>query len=623
MKKNLLLFALLFAGVFSLSAQYQRRVLIEEFTNASCPPCFTQNPGFNAVLEANHDLVTPVKYQTVWPGTDPMNAQNKPDVATRVSYYGVNGVPHATINGVNVANDCGYYLGAPACLSTTDILNASANMTPVQMTLSRTFSDDADSLFIEISVTSDAALTGNLRLHVAIIEEIIAFSSPPGTNGEKVFEQVMRKMLPSAAGTATGNFAANETKTYSFAVAIPTYIYSKNELGVSAWLQNVNTKEVYQSFRATPTSPHISIPSSNSVVCSPGASPSFTIVNEADEALTDATIRYRQGNNPWQDYDWTGNLAHGAAATIILSNVSITQNGINTIDVLAVSSNNGALQTNENEGYISLVVNGLFDPGEAIPYVNTFQSLQFPPAGWLVQNEGNYGWKISTGAGSGSTRSLKNEMYSYAGTTILTSPKIDLSGATGTSTLSFDHAYALSSIALRDSFNLEISNDCGVTWTSIYINGFQGMATAPTSATSFTPNSSQWEHHDIDVSSYNGSGQIFLRLTGKSAQGNNLYIDNLNISTVVGVKYLNLENFILTPNPSSDLAELRFGLASAQNIQLMVFDALGTLVQRRDLGELSSGQHTVSLDALKFTAGSYRVILQGKEGIAQTQWIRL
>lgn len=73
--------------------------LHEEFTQASCGPCASQNPAFNAVLAANTAKATSLKYQTSWPGVDPMNAQNPTDVQTRVNYYSVNGVPDAIMDG--------------------------------------------------------------------------------------------------------------------------------------------------------------------------------------------------------------------------------------------------------------------------------------------------------------------------------------------------------------------------------------------------------------------------------------------------------------------------------------------------------------------------------------------
>ena len=83
----------------AMYAQFDRMVLLEEFTQASCGPCASQNPGFNALLQENTDIATSIKYQVWWPGYDPMYEHNTSDVDTRVDYYGITGVPHALMDG--------------------------------------------------------------------------------------------------------------------------------------------------------------------------------------------------------------------------------------------------------------------------------------------------------------------------------------------------------------------------------------------------------------------------------------------------------------------------------------------------------------------------------------------
>jgi hypothetical protein len=89
--------------------------MFEEFTNASCGPCASQNPAFDALLSANASKCTSIKYHTNWPGVDPMNAQNPTDVGTRVTYYNVTGVPYAVMDGSPITGS--NYLGAPANLT--------------------------------------------------------------------------------------------------------------------------------------------------------------------------------------------------------------------------------------------------------------------------------------------------------------------------------------------------------------------------------------------------------------------------------------------------------------------------------------------------------------------------
>ncbi len=626
MQKKLLFSAMLIACfAFAATAQYQRRVLVEEFTNASCGPCAGQNPAFNAKLDARADIVTPIKYQTNWPGTDPMNTQTQAEVAPRVTYYGVTGVPHGVVNGTSIPNDCNGYIGAPACLSLAEIDAAYAETTPVDMSVSYTFSPNADSLNINVSVTSDVALTGTLRLHVAVVEDAIYFASAPGSNGEREFFQVMRKMVPNANGTTIASFTAGETKTYAFKIRIPTYIYNKNQLGVSAWLQDNVDKKVHQSARAVPPTPKVLVNSASSFICAP-ATPVVTFTNIAADPLTSAKIRYRVGTNPWAEYDWTGNVPAGGSAQVSLPNTEVTQAGVNKLDVLVIESNNGASQLDINAGFSTITTKGFFGPGIALPSGSDFQGATFPPTNWDLGNLGTNGWRVAT-TGFNSTRSAMNNFYAYdSGNTTMMAAKVDLSNLTSTTALTFDHAYThyVSGADLFfDSLRIEVTTDCGATWNTVFHDGYEGLGTAPPVASSFVPTAAQWRANSVDLSAFNGNSEVFVRFVGETGYGNNLYIDNVNISTVSGVKPLELSAFSLSPNPSNGISEVRFELPTAQNMQLMVYNALGSLVQSRDLGFLTSGQHNVSVDAARLNAGSYRVVLQGAAGIAQTQWIVL
>jgi hypothetical protein len=132
------------------TAQSQRLVLIEQGSNASCPPCAAQNPAFNALLEANSTKVVSLKYQWNFPGYDPMNEHNPSEVATRFeTYYGQNGVPTAMLDGTVPSFGGNPYDGAPAGYTTALIderyavpasfdINLTYSLTPETITVNCT-----------------------------------------------------------------------------------------------------------------------------------------------------------------------------------------------------------------------------------------------------------------------------------------------------------------------------------------------------------------------------------------------------------------------------------------------------------------------------------------------------
>lgn len=622
MLKKLLLSVLAFACLSPVFAQHKRRVLIEEFTNASCPPCASQNPTFNATINANIQYLTPLKYQAPFPGFDPMNQQNPTEVATRLSYYDVGGVPNGWQNGILEVFPMTTYNQAT-------ILAAYNTLTPVTISLSHSFSAAFDSIIMQVEVKSETELTGDLRLHVAVMEQEIHFDEPPGSTNEKDFSYVMRKMLPGAEGTKTGDFAAGETKTYSFAWPIG-YAYDMNELGAVAWLQTHDTKLVHQSAisfaKGGIPGIEIAVPNSFDFNCTPGISPVFTLINTSvDSNLTTATIRYRVNGGAWTEYVWTGDLEPQASTEVTLTDVVINQPELTKVEIQLVRSNHG-IQVHLIDVTSNVNLRTLPDVKAPIPFVQSFQSIAAIPPEWTIDNPTSNGWRLSIAGGINFAARCRMFQIPEGLLSALTTPKVDLTAAAGPTSLRFDHAYAYYQSAngtFFDSLRVEVSADCGATWTTVFHDGKDGLATAPPKSSEFTVSSSTtWGKNQIDLTAFNGS-EILIRFVAESGFGNNLYIDNVNVSLTTGVKELPLADFSLAPNPSADAANLRFSLVHPGAMRLMVFNATGTLVQSRELGELAAGAHNFRLDPAQMTNGTYRVVLQGAEGIAQTQWIVL
>jgi Outer membrane protein Omp28/Secretion system C-terminal sorting domain len=633
--KKLLLFAVVLMALPAFG-QHKRRVLVEEFTQASCPPCASQNPAFNAKLDQMNDLVTPLKYQTSWPGVDPMNQHNPGEVATRVAYYEVSGVPNAFLNGIGVADDCGAYDNAPACMDTSEVRAAYDELTPVTINLSHTLSADFSTIQVTVSVTSDAALSGPLRLHVACTEPEIIFGAAPGTNGELEFFDVMKKMLPNAEGTLTGNFTAGETKTFSFEYS-PSYYYDLNQIGVVAWLQDNTTKEVFQSAKADP---NVVIPGGNiarvslstnnasKLICTNSYTLPFTLRNLSTSALTTAEIKYRVGTGAEQTYNWTGSLAANSSTLVNLAGVTAAQSGGNNVVIRVTNTNNG-IQTNQVDGAVTAVMNAMYQL-KPTPYTYDFEAGGYP-AEFGTKNDAasGLGWASTGAAGAfgASDRSIFCDFYNLlANRTAETYlPRIDMTGAISAK-LSFDHAYTgYDATSKDDRLRIDVSKDCGATWTTLFDKQGDALATAPLSQPVFVPTATQWESNEVDLVSMLNEPSVLIRLRGTSDYGNRLYIDNINVdvetSSVTDVDALT--NFKIVPNPAADRANIQFSLNATENLQLRVYAMDGTLVRSQNLGQLASGQHNVALDATTLSNGSYRVTLQSNTGVSQLQWIVL
>ena len=237
-----IVFTLLIAGFLSttLYAQFVPRIpLFEHFTQASCGPCAVQNPVFqDNILKQYRPLINHVAYHTSWPGVDPMNAHNPGEVAQRVNYYHVTGVPHMVLDG-NV------WEGGPAGVRSSLVDAEIARGAPIAVAV--TLDKEQQPWEVQVTVTSVADVpSGDYRLFVEAVEENITYSSPPGSNGEKWFPNVFRKFLSASTGDPITLTAAGESQTFTYTVQ-PHTDWDVDSIYVLAFVQDYQTRTVLNS----------------------------------------------------------------------------------------------------------------------------------------------------------------------------------------------------------------------------------------------------------------------------------------------------------------------------------------------------------------------------------------
>jgi hypothetical protein len=227
------------------SAQSRRMMLVEEATNASCPPCAAQNPYFEAYLALpyNQEDIIPICFHANFPGKDVMNAANGSMHNGRVNFYGISGVPTAVVNGKIPTRIDGGYDGSPA--DTAAIFAAMkpvrGTMSPITLNIKQSMQGDSLSATVHVSST-DAISASTLRI---VVVEREHYYTAAGTNGEKTFVYIARAMGPTSTGAAL-TLDAGGSADFSMKVPIDS-TWNRDETYVVAFVQKNSTKEVLQA----------------------------------------------------------------------------------------------------------------------------------------------------------------------------------------------------------------------------------------------------------------------------------------------------------------------------------------------------------------------------------------
>jgi hypothetical protein len=197
-------------------------------------------------------------------------------------------------------------------------------------------------------------------------------------------------------------------------------------------------------------------------------------------------------------------------------------------------------------------------------------------------------------------------------------------------TLSFNVAYApyYDGNFFIDSLKVLVSDDCGATFKTIYRNGGAELSTTTSGLgpdnlyeyDAFSPaNCNEWREIQIDLSAYAGK-YITLKIQNQSGYGNNMFIDDINlsgelISPVDAPGNLTFEASI-QPNPAVDIARLKTSSSIEQPVEISLQSVSGQVLWRsKAIIGPSFREHVLPVGNL--TAGVYLVKLNAEHGASK------
>ncbi len=283
----------------------------------------------------------------------------------------------------------------------------------------------------------------------------------------------------------------------------------------------------------------VNIQSPGSLACTGvDVTPEISITNFGLETVTNLSIYYQINSNTPILFNWVDNILSGETQEVTL--VPYTPPGGTYTFTVWVESPNG--NVDENPDNDSLMVSSTILAPVSLPLNEGFESTTFNPTpnGVFIQNpDGDVAWERNTNfSGMGtSTACVKFDNFNAVGQEghldYLITPIYEFDQPTAT-TLTFDYAYAYyqgTPNTNYDSLIIAVSVDCGNTYDQIIMrDGGVTLSTTQPYSNPFNPFPNEWQTRTIDLSSLGTPDNITVAFINKSGYGNNLYLDNINIS---------------------------------------------------------------------------------------------
>ena len=220
-----------------------RVVLLEHFTNAVHNKSIAANETVRSLAAEKPGDIVFISYHTDFPSADPFNTPNKADPAARLFYYGISSIPYSVLDGgLDGSGNFDYTISEPAF---NEMMIRALSDPGFSIEIDQEQADDQ--LNIQVDIASFTARENtDLSLHVAIVETTVD-ASVAGLQGDHVYSNVLRKMLPDAGGTQLpGNWNANGTVSYNFTWDIEN-VYDAENLKIIVFIQDEISGEITQT----------------------------------------------------------------------------------------------------------------------------------------------------------------------------------------------------------------------------------------------------------------------------------------------------------------------------------------------------------------------------------------
>ncbi|HCN37220.1 MAG TPA: hypothetical protein DIS94_05855 [Bacteroidetes bacterium] len=593
--KKLLLFLLL---IVTLKANAgDRTIFIERFTSSTCPPCATNNPILDSWLATQDPAkVQGIAYHMNWPapGNDPMYLYNTIDNTTRRTYYNVNSIPQGRFDGTTTLV---YNSGA-----LTSLYDQRVNqLSPLSIFLT-TQPLGTDSTEVTVQVYCETAMENpNVSLQIAVLERLIQYVTPPGTNGETSFHDVMRRLLPGGGTVLTltpGQMVTVKQKFYND----PNW--NAAQVKVVAWVQRNDTKEVIQSGQKTADFTLLPNPGYRSVAQGQVTGSSYTVSTPVIAQGYNSPITFSAeviggqagisvqfpGGNVLSDFSQSlpinvNSLNTVPAGVYLIKITGTNAQGKSHITVVNYLVGTNFVTVSTNKPGLIFNVNGNQQGGTQLYNwgINTTQTLEAITPQTVTNTR-----YIFTNWSSGETTPIINPTISASVGSYIANYKTQFRVATSLNpggipvTVNGGGLYYDSSTAVNISLSSTTAQYNGKTY---YFQRWLGAG----------------------VGSYSGTNPTFTINSLSNFVNQIAFFDTVNTSisnlgSEIPDKFQLYQNY---PNPFNPATKIKFDIPQNGQVLLKVFDMLGKEIATLNNSVLPAGKYVAEWNASNFPSGVY------------------
>ncbi len=338
---------------------------------------------------------------------------------------------------------------------------------------------------------------------------------------------------------------------------------------------------------------------------------SATIRNTGINSQSNFMVTYQLNSEPVIEEMFTGTLNSGQQDVFdFATEADITTDGEYILTVRVELS--GDLNPSNDEAILDFYAT---TQATSLNFEEDFETNGIPPTSWIIINPDDSTTWIErigiTGSDGNATIAayINNFSYNAPGQEdILQTEIFDLTNAL-VPTLAFDLAKAQYSAGFSDAFRVDVSLDCGETFTAIYEKDGLDLSTVGSYITStWTPSSANnWRTEEIDLTAYEGENVLF-RFININGYGNSTFIDNINVfAETLGTEQNELFGIYLYPNPSSEIVFISLTSAMGSTYKIKVANSLGqTIGSIKE--DLITGE--VAVNVSNYSSGLYFISIE-------------